>query len=468
VAQALSPANRLVWDFRHRLFAECPHPMKYNFYIARVSEGWGQEFALPAGYRLVLWRPNVLRMLPLALICGGHLVKPYHLLFYCLYHYFLRSWYSVAIVFSGERLAHYSVVRARDFRFPCMGARDLQVGPVWTNPVDRRKGIAGAVLEHLLRSMPAFRFWWICTPDNVASNRVALRHGFTLHGAGVRVHRLGTRLLGRFEVLEHRYPSEPAVPDFTVITEGPDTKATADQMRILYTRYHMASQLAKGKDVLEVACGAGVGLGLVAQHAKLVTAGDIDVSNCRTASATYQAHPKIAIKQFRAESMPFPDASLDLVILFEALYYLVEPAAFFREVRRVLRSNGALLISSVNCRWRGFNPSPISRTYFDADMLKRALVVQGFSPDIFAAFPDDKPGPSASSVRTLKKLAVRLRLIPRTMKGKALLKRLFYGALIPVPRELKEGIASPEPLVPIDEREDLSHYRMLYAVAYRL
>jgi len=304
--------------------------------------------------------------------------------------------------------------------------------------------------------------------QNTASNSVALRHGFTLSGSGVRIHRLGTRLLGRFEILDHCLPPERVIPDFTVITEGPDTKATSDQLRILYTRYHLASQLAKGKDVLEVACGAGVGLGMVAKYARLVTAGDIDISNCQTAGTTYQKHPKIAIRQFSAESMPIPDASLDLVILLEALYYLADPAAFFAEVRRVLRSNGALLISSVNCRWKGFNPSPISRTYYDADMLRRALVAQGFNPDIFAAFPDDKPGASAGSVRILKKLAVNMRLIPRTMKGKVLLKRVFYGALQPVPRELKEGLALPEPLVPVTaEREDLARYRMLYAVAHR-
>jgi SAM-dependent methyltransferase len=446
--------------------------MKYNFYRTRVREGWGKACALPPGYRLVMWKPTVLRMFPLALMRKQsgvhHLVKPYHLLFYCLYHYLLGSWYSVAIVFRADRLAHYSVVRARDFRFSFMGPRDLQVGPVWTNPIDRRKGIAGAVLDHLLLETPAFRFWWVCTEGNIASNLVALHRGFTLGGTGVRIQRLGTKLLGRFEILERYSPQDPEIPDFTVITEGPDTKATSDQLRILYTRYHLASRLAKGKDVLEVACGAGVGLGLVAQHARLVTAGDIDVSNCQTASTTYQSHPKIAIKQFSAERMPIPDASLDLVILFEALYYLVDPTAFFGEVRRVLRSNGVLLISSVNCRWRGFNSSPISRTYFDVGMLRRALVAHGFSPDIFAAFPDDKPGASARVVRALKKLAVRLRLIPRTMKGKLLLKRVFYGSLQPVPRELKEGLASPEPLVPIGEREDLRHYRMLYAVAHRL
>ena len=446
--------------------------MRYNFYLARVSEGWGKPCALPRGYRLVMWKPSLLRILPLTLVrgdgAGHHLVKPYHLLFYYLYHYLLGRWYGVAIVFNGTRLAHYSVVRTRDFRFPFMGPRDLQIGPVWTNPDDRRQGIAGAVLDHLLLKTPALRFWWVCTQENVASNSVALHHGFALAGTGVRAPRLGTRLLGRFEIQDHYLPPEPAIPDFTVVTEGPDTKATTDQLRILYTRYHLASQLARGKDVLEVACGAGVGLGLLAQNARLVTAGDIDISNCQTASSTYQANPKIAIKQFSAERMPIPDASLDLVILFEALYYLVDPMAFFGEVRRVLRSNGALLISSVNCRWRGFNPSPISRTYYDADMLRRALVAQGFTPDIFAAFPDDKPGASAGSVRALKKLAVQMRLIPRTMKGKVLLKRVFYGALKPVPRELKEGIASPEPLVPIAEREDLCHYRMLYAVAHRI
>jgi len=126
------------------------------------------------------------------------------------------------------------------------------------------------------------------------------------------------------------------------------------------------------KDVLEVACGAGVGIGSIAAVARHVVGGDIDVVNCEIARETYKDRPEVEILELDAEKMPFPSASFDLLLLFEALYYLNSPQKFFQEARRLLRPGGKLLISSVNCRWSGFNPSPFSTKYFDAAELAEA------------------------------------------------------------------------------------------------
>jgi hypothetical protein len=53
------------------------------------------------------------------------------------------------------------------------------------------------------------------------------------------------------------------------------------------------------------------------------------------------------------------------------------------------------------------------------------------------------------------------------MKGKELLKRIFFGRLTPIPRELSPGVAPIEPLVRIEEAGDLTKYKMIYAVARR-
>jgi len=58
-------------------------------------------------------------------------------------------------------------------------------------------------------------------------------------------------------------------------------------------------------------------------------------------------------------------------------------------------------------------------------------------------------------------------MIPPTMAGKAFLKRLFYGALEPIPRELQPGRATG-PLQPFSPGMDLSRYRTLYAEARKL
>ena len=256
-------------------------------------------------------------------------------------------------------------------------------------------------------------------------------------------------------------------PSYWTITEAPCTGASTEQMSILYTRYDLARRYAAGRHVLEVACGAGVGLGLIAGTAKSVAGGDIDSRNCETAQSTYQGRQGITIQELDAQALPFKTGSLGLVILFEAVYYLQDPNAFFSETVRVLDSGGVLLISSVNPQWAGFNPSPFSTRYFSAAELAVLLRAHGFEAEVHAAFREEKDGLAAAAVQALKVAAVKLHLIPKTMRGKELLKRIFFGRLTPIPQELTPGIASLESLVRIEEVGDLTKYKMIYAVARR-
>jgi SAM-dependent methyltransferase len=254
---------------------------------------------------------------------------------------------------------------------------------------------------------------------------------------------------------------------FWTITEAPNTGASAEQMSILYTRYNLARSYAADRNVLEVACGAGVGLGLISGAAKSVTAGDIDSKNCETARSTYKGRPGITVQELDAKALPFETRSLGLVILFEAIYYLEDPNVFLLETARVLDSGGVLLISSVNPQWAGFNPSPFSTRYFPAAELAVLLRAHGFEVEVYAAFHEEEDGPAAAAIHALKVAAVKLHLIPRTMKGKELLKRIFFGRLTTIPRELSPGVAPIEPLVRIEEAGDLTKYKMIYAVARR-
>jgi ubiquinone/menaquinone biosynthesis C-methylase UbiE len=70
-----------------------------------------------------------------------------------------------------------------------------------------------------------------------------------------------------------------------------------------------------------------------------------------------------------AHNLPFDDKSFDVVILYEAIYYLEHPERFIEEARRVLRENGTLLICTANKDWSGFNPSPYTYKYFSAPEL---------------------------------------------------------------------------------------------------
>jgi SAM-dependent methyltransferase len=255
-------------------------------------------------------------------------------------------------------------------------------------------------------------------------------------------------------------------PDFSTVTEQPGQLATRLQLAMLSARYAWAAGYAAGKDVAEIACGAGLGLGWLARLATTVEAGDLNDANCRTAQETYGARDNIRIRTLDALDLPFPRQSLDVLLLFEAIYYLPGAERFFMEARRVLRPGGTLLIATVNCQWSGFNPSPFHSRYFSASELADALARHGFGVQVRAGFPE-RTGPSARLVDAVRRAAVALRLIPRTMAGKAFLKRLFYGTLQAIPAELEPARGNSGPFVPVPGA-DLNRYRVLYAEARKL
>ena len=193
--------------------------------------------------------------------------------------------------------------------------------------------------------------------------------------------------------------------------------------------------------------------------------GDIDECNCATARATYTGRTDVETRRLDALQLPYPPGSFDVVILFEALYYLPSADDFLREAKRVLRPGGVLLISTVNYRWGGFNQSPFSTKYYDAAELAEALARHGFDASIYGGFPQRTGGALSALTGAVRKAAVRLHLIPRTQKGKEWLKRIFYGELQQIPRELQPGFAPVAPLDLLTPPYAAEHYRFIYSVA---
>jgi ubiquinone/menaquinone biosynthesis C-methylase UbiE len=258
------------------------------------------------------------------------------------------------------------------------------------------------------------------------------------------------------------------LPDYSTVTEITGNKVTREQLSRINTRYRFASEWCVGKDVLEVACGAGLGLGYLAAHAGRVVGGDIDEKILTFARQTYNGRKKIALSQFDAHNLPFRDRLFDVVILFEAIYYLAGPERFIAEARRVLRNEGTLIICTANKDRAEFNPSPYSHEYFSAPQLFQILQESGFrNIELYGDCPVRKDGAKNTLLSVLQRTAVYLDLIPRTMKGKEYLKRVFMGKLLPLPSELDEGISEYSQPVRIPGTAPVSNFKVLYAVARR-
>ena len=253
------------------------------------------------------------------------------------------------------------------------------------------------------------------------------------------------------------------VKGYSTVTEVPGLGASKEQITMLLTRYAFASQFTDAKDVLEVACGAGQGLGYLSKKARWVAGGDYTGELVRTAQRHYLG--SMPILQLDALTLPFKDSSFDVAILYEAIYYLTEPERFLDECRRVLRRTGALLICTVNKEWSDFNPSPFSTQYFSLRELSDLLKRHEFDTEFFGAFSATPKSAKTLVVSWIKRLAVRLHLIPSTMKGKESLKRLFFGPLFPVPPEVYEGLAPYASPLPISDTAAATSFKVLFAVA---
>ena len=137
---------------------------------------------------------------------------------------------------------------------------------------------------------------------------------------------------------------------------------------------------------------------------------------------------------------------------------------FVTEAHRVLREGGVLLLATVNKDWSEFNPSPFSTHYFSVPELGELLQGNGFKVEFYGAFSSIPKTVKEKIISIIRRIAVSLHLIPRTMKGKELLKKIFYGKLIPLKEEMEEGICEYIPPERISSDTPNFEYKVIYSV----
>ena len=247
------------------------------------------------------------------------------------------------------------------------------------------------------------------------------------------------------------------------VTEIPGNRAHVEQFDAMVTRYSWAAEQSVGKDVEEIACGSGVGLGMLSAKAASVVAGDCDSKILKHAS---DAAKNLGVRVLRldAEALDLSDSSFDVAVCFEAIYYFSSLQTFLKETHRILRPDGRLVLCSVNPDWHGFNSSPFSNKYYSVDALKAELISSGFDPEVFMGFPDKPQSPALRGVGLLRQLAARFGLIPKSMKGKEFLKQLFYGKLREIPVRLTPDYGVNRDLIPVDNVEDQKAFKVIYMI----
>lgn len=218
--------------------------------------------------------------------------------------------------------------------------------------------------------------------------------------------------------------------DYTSITEVPAGLLTPDQMHRFAHRYHYAQRLARGKRLLEVACGAGGGLDYLSQGAAQVVGLDF------TGSILAQArnHSQVPLVQGDAQWLPFATGHFELVICFEAIYYLEDYRLFLAECQRVLSPGGILLVCQSNPDWPNFVPGALTTHYPSGPELASSLIQAGFHDvKLWGTLPITMAGPRQRLVNKLRRWVTKSGLLPWLGPLTPLLQRVSYGQLQPLP-----------------------------------
>ncbi|MBC5841435.1 class I SAM-dependent methyltransferase [Flavobacterium sp. F-380] len=110
-------------------------------------------------------------------------------------------------------------------------------------------------------------------------------------------------------------------------------------------RYSLARFFIKDKIVLDIASGEGYGSYLMAKSAKKVIGVDIDQEVIDLSSTKYK-NENLSFLRGSTDLIPLDDNSVDVLISFETIEHHDKHHEMFIEIKRVLKPDGILIMSS--------------------------------------------------------------------------------------------------------------------------
>ena len=149
-----------------------------------------------------------------------------------------------------------------------------------------------------------------------------------------------------------RYGWDLAAADYEALWQA--------QLADAQTALLAAAALRDGERVLDVACGTGLvsfaaarAVGLAGRVLGVdLSGGMVDAAGQR---AVQRGVPNATFARMDAETLVLPDASFDVVLCALGLMYVPEPEQALREMRRVLRPGGRLVVAvwgeRARCGW---------------------------------------------------------------------------------------------------------------------
>lgn len=114
-------------------------------------------------------------------------------------------------------------------------------------------------------------------------------------------------------------------------------------------RYVFAAPHAAGKLILDIACGTGYGMAMLTDNARYVVGVDIDPQ--AVVEARDECGDRAGVLLGNGLGLPFADGTFELVTSFETLEHLHHRSEFLAELRRVMRPDAILQLSTPNANY---------------------------------------------------------------------------------------------------------------------
>jgi ubiquinone/menaquinone biosynthesis C-methylase UbiE len=149
---------------------------------------------------------------------------------------------------------------------------------------------------------------------------------------------------GQLEILEGGARPGDAPMSFTGERFTPEISGQIQYEHL--HRYGLCLDIVAGRDVLDIASGEGYGSALLARAAGSVVGIDVDPLAVQHAAGRYADQANLRFMSGDCTNIPVASESIDVVISFETLEHITAHDEMLKEVRRVLRPDGCLIIST--------------------------------------------------------------------------------------------------------------------------
>ena len=106
----------------------------------------------------------------------------------------------------------------------------------------------------------------------------------------------------------------------------------------------VAEQIGPEDEVLECACGTGLLTGVIAARCRALTATDFSEKMLAQAERKYAKCRNVRFAQADITKLDYPDGRFDAVVAANVIHLLDEPLQALRELDRVCRPGGRLII----------------------------------------------------------------------------------------------------------------------------